>query len=118
MGTLPHRSIVRQSPGERRQLSVESAILSITRHRTSSVLVAGEYFLYGFKGARSAPTPAHAAVNTGIQCAGRLVPPLGPSGHGGVGALWALAPAAQLQGPTSQRNRAAQKSAILPAIQR
>ena len=57
-------------------------------------------------------------LTRGRSCAGRLVPHLGPSGHGGVGAPQAPAPAAQLEVATSQRNRAPRKqAAILPAIQ-
>ena len=101
----------------------------------------GEYFPYGFKGARSAPDPgrrlvlvrrtrsrassrrrgsslARAAVSPGWSCAGRLVPLLGPSGHGGLGTLQTPAPAALLEVATTEAQpRAAHKAAILPAIQ-
>ena len=88
-----------------------------------------ENFLYGFKGAqarrnpgrelaldqrhaklrrieRGVPAAGRRGQTMGTSRSGRLVPHLGPSGHGGVGALQAPAPAAQLEVATTQRHQA------------
>jgi hypothetical protein len=97
--------------------------------------VTGEYFLYGFKGARSAPStrrqltleqrqtnltlpearrhsrPVRAAVNSGSVVRRAPTPLLGPSGHGGLGALQAPGDAArQLNARNEPRNRTPFKS--------
>ena len=103
-------------PGGRCQASGEANVSTISRSRTADPAVSqiGEYFLYGFKGARSAPDPGHqlaleqrhaklhrpkcgaapAWVGRG-QLEGTAVcraptPLLGPLGHSGVGALQVL----------------------------
>jgi hypothetical protein len=94
--------------------SMQTVILSGIAHFAPLVpSVPGENFPYGFKGAQARRNPSrqlaldqrHAKLRSlkhgalpalrgprlprGQLCAGRLVPLLGPPGHGGVGALQA-----------------------------
>jgi hypothetical protein len=105
--------------------------------------VARENFPYGFKGALRAPDRLRAGVRaatrevgadpTAAQLPGGLgswstrgtvkrqapTPPLGPSGHGGVGALQAAGNEMLQPGTvTCQRRRSRAKAAIPPAIHR
>jgi hypothetical protein len=89
-----------------------------------------ENFPYGFKGAQSAPdvgrqlalgqrhanlrrsstaqVPAWRGprLTRGLLCVGRGLPLIGPSGHGGVGALQVPIPATQMEVGTTQCSRA------------